>query len=330
MNDWIVEARENLSNQEGVEEIYFDKFSVLVNSEGKFVSRGSYSSPAMPIFLESLVLQAGRDSASLKVETRAMAERLDCSPIDLKRVKEYQTSDERGKMRVNLSKRARNFVREVDLLYKKFEKKLNFLLLLSPHTFCQIENELAEPVVIGAVNQLTSLDHYGAPSGGWRRCRPYTLHGCGDFRMEVMGYLNVERPRFKLKIFAKNRLYGLEDKLDLEGLFQENGFKGVVHYHVEKSATFGALIKEGIIWPEATNIDHIEISRNPDSKAIIADLGEGKKRTYSDVLGDNFVAGTFDFWRDNPEVLGGPALSQLLRAVEGDSRIRDIQLRSLA
>lgn len=192
-----------------------------------------------------------------------------------------------------------------------------------------MRNELSEAIVNGALNHLTSLDQYSAPSGGWRRCKPYTIHGRGNFRTEVMGYLNVERPRFKLKLTAKNKLDCLEDKLDLEGLFQESEFRGMVHYHVEKSATFWALIKEGVVWPGSVSVNHIEISRNPDNRAIIADLGEGKKRTYSDVLGDNFVAGTFDFWKNNPGVLGGQALSQLLQAVESDSRIRDIQLQSV-
>lgn len=139
MNDWIVEARENMKSQVNIEEIYFDKFSVLINPEGKFVPRESYLSSGMSTFLDSLVSQSWKDSASLKTDTRAMAERLACSPTDIKRVKEYQDADQMGKMRVHLSKRARNFIKESDLLFKSLEKNLNFLLLLSPHTFCQIE-----------------------------------------------------------------------------------------------------------------------------------------------------------------------------------------------
>jgi len=69
----------------------------------------------------------------------------------------------------------------------------------------------------------------------------------------------------------------------------------------------------------------IEISRSPDNEAIMLDLGEGKKIRYKDDIGSNYVAGTFDFWKNHPEVFGGPLARQLIERASTDSSFRDIQ-----
>ena len=118
---------------------------------------------------------------------------------------------------------------------------------------------------------------------------------------------------------------GIDDKLDIEELFCGNEFRGIVHYHVEKPYTLNALKEGQVIDPDSAALTMIEMSRSPDNEAIFLNFGDGKRRTYKDEIGANYVAGTFDFWKNHPEVIGGPIARQIIERASTNPEFLYIQ-----
>jgi hypothetical protein len=217
-------------------------------------------------------------------------------------------------------------------MMEEVDRRTNVLRLLCPHTFCHVAEPLPLDKIEVVMGRLTSEGNYDRRTGDWASCQPYPLVREGDLRVDVMGYVNLTRPRLKIKVHTTNKKDGLEDKLDYEALFAHNEFIGIVHYDVKKPYTLDCreIPDDGRPYPnKSLDMKGMEMSRNPDNKAIILNLGDGKRRTYDDEIGRGFVAGTFDFWRQNPEVVGGYVAKQLIYAAQQDPRVKEIQEKAL-
>lgn len=321
---WFEISKISAEGVRGLKDIYETKFNIIVTPSGNVESVDHYTGTSVRTFLDTLTLQAMRDYERVDKKIGERIGRCHCTPADLNAVQRYHAG-KGPQWGVQLSNRARALIKMQEETYEECLYHLNLLLLISPHTFCQPPRELTEQYVAHVLNYVTSPANYGDPSGGWRRTAPLTIAREGALRADVMGYIHTEKPRFKLKLVAKNRKGELEDKLDLEQLFHNHEFVGIVHYHVEKPYTFRVLENAELIEKTESHLTRLELSRNPDNKAIIIDCGSGKKRTHTDEIGNTFVAGTFDYWKEHPEVVGGPLARQLAHALRTDDRVAALQ-----
>ncbi len=319
-DSWVGEANDILDFSEKIKASLERMLNFIVDSKGDLWTLKERDGSGLYEFLETLGLQAQKYEEYLRKESRKIALECRCTPTDFKRMEKYQESDEKERWGIKFSSRARKFIKMREKVIEESDKRINLLLLLAPHGFCQAPAPLPESDIVRIMDYITRKENYGEPSGGWMSTAPLPIVRDGRLRIDVMSYLNTKRPRLKIKIHATNARDGLEDKLDIEELFKGDEFLGVVHYHVDKTYT---LHKLGY---DDEKIKGLEISRSPDNEAVIINLGGGKRRTYEDEIGRNFVAGTFEFWKAHPHVVGGYLAAQLAKVIAEDPRVSVIQI----
>ncbi len=305
-------------------------FTEMPDNRGNLVDTRVVQISGFGEFMETLRYQGVKDSEWFKRESYATLKRHSCGPKEVMKLFRWRAADLKERSRINLPNRAIRLGKDIDLVYDELFRRINVLCLLSPHTFCHASDPVSQDKIDGAMNRLTHDGNYDRRTGDWASCKPYPLVRDGDLRVDVMGYVNLARPRLKVKVHVTNKGEGLEDKLDYEALLSGNEFLGIVHYDVKKPYSFS--LRADTEYSKGKSyvaIEGMEMSRNPDNRAIILNMGNGKKRTYDDEIGRQFVAGTFDFWRKHPEVVGGHVAQQLIYAAQRDPRVKEIQEKAL-
>ena len=233
---WLQIAR---MNQEQIGELhlaYNRAFATVIDNAGNPIAADSHITPSMRTFLETLYLQAMKDDKMLNPKIQQIVAEHGCIPSDMRAIDRYMEATPQQRWSIKLSKRAQRTMTSMNKLCGEMHDEINMLLLISPHTFCQTNTDLSDSAIQRIMEHITCPNQYNRFSGGlggWANTPPLSVVQAGDFRVDVMGYAHLERPRLKIKIHARNTNDGLEDKLDVEEMFAGGEFAGIVHYHVE-------------------------------------------------------------------------------------------------
>jgi len=196
-----------------------------------------------------------------------------------------------------------------------------FNALIGPHTHCFLPDD-QEPSLDDVVSALIDHSKY-KQHGEWCKVLGPEFHfasDCGLYKVDVSGYVNINRPEFKVKVYAKHGNARACDTLDYELRFSWNEFQGFAHYDVKKPVTFYRLHERGVALAKS---DSISISLS--QKAIVLDFGGKKKRKDLDALGKQSVAANHVLWRQHPCLIGGYFAESLVAALTQHPDVAQLQ-----